>query len=89
MASYFFSVSALGVAGWFRLRAILMQDDEGYQPDDAEEIARSLLDFANCEAGLLCHRGLGRYGFFHLTFERNIWRLTIWPAATCWNVLRC
>ncbi len=55
-----------------QLRAILMQDDEGYEQDDAEEIAGSLLDYANCEAGLLCERGLGRYGFFHLTFEEYL-----------------
>lgn len=55
-----------------QLRAILMQDDEGYERHDAEEIAGSLLDYANCEAGLLCERGLGRYGFFHLTFEEYL-----------------
>ena len=54
-----------------QLRAILTQD-EGYEPHQAEEIAESLLDYANCEAGLLCERGLGRYGFFHLTFEEYL-----------------
>jgi formylglycine-generating enzyme required for sulfatase activity len=54
-----------------QLRTILTQD-EGYAQRQAEAIAESLLDYASCEAGLLCERGLGRYGFFHLTFEEYL-----------------
>jgi formylglycine-generating enzyme required for sulfatase activity len=54
-----------------RLRTILIQD-EGYEQRQAEAIAESLLDYASCEAGLLCERGLGRYGFFHPTFEEYL-----------------
>jgi hypothetical protein len=54
-----------------QLHTILTQD-EGYEPHQAEEITESLLDYASCEAGLLCERGLGRYGFFHLTFEEYL-----------------
>src|SRR5690606_28939583 len=55
-----------------QLRTILMQDDIGYEQKQAEEIAKAMLDYAACEAGLLCERGLGRYGFFHLTFEEYL-----------------
>jgi len=54
-----------------QLRGILTQD-EGYDRQQAAAIAESLLDYASCEAGLLCERGLGRYGFFHLTFEEYL-----------------
>jgi formylglycine-generating enzyme required for sulfatase activity len=54
-----------------QLHMILMRD-EGYDQPQAEEITESLLDYASCEAGLLCERGLGRYGFFHLTFEEYL-----------------
>ena len=46
--------------------------DEGYEPLRAQAIADGLLSFASCEAGLLCERGLGQYGFFHLTFEEYL-----------------
>ena len=53
-----------------------------------EEIAGSLLDYANCEAGLLCERGLGRYRLFHLTFEEYLAACHLARRAY-WNVLRC
>ena len=46
--------------------------DEGYESLRAQAIADGLLSFASCEAGLLCERGLGQYGFFHLTFEEYL-----------------
>jgi formylglycine-generating enzyme required for sulfatase activity len=46
--------------------------DEGYASPRAQAIADGLLSFASCEAGLLCERGLGQYGFFHLTFEEYL-----------------
>ncbi|MCX6032396.1 MAG: SUMF1/EgtB/PvdO family nonheme iron enzyme [Chloroflexi bacterium] len=54
-----------------RLLAYLT-DDEGYERPRAQVIADGLLSFASCEAGLLCERGLGQYGFFHLTFEEYL-----------------
>jgi len=49
-----------------------LTEDEGYERSRAQAIADGLLSFASCEAGLLCERGLGRYGFFHLTFEEYL-----------------
>ncbi len=52
-----------------RLTAILRE--EGYERE-AAEIANRFLHFARQEAGLLAERGLGRFGFFHLTFEEYL-----------------
>ena len=49
-----------------------LTEDEGYERPRAQAIADGLLSFASCEAGLLCERGLGQYGFFHLTFEEYL-----------------
>ncbi len=54
-----------------RLVAILTQD-ENYDRAEALAIADAMLSYASCEAGLLCERGLGQYGFFHLTFEEYL-----------------
>ncbi len=50
----------------------ILTGDESYDPRQSEEIAKALLDYASSEAGLLCERGLGQYGFFHLTFEEYL-----------------
>lgn len=39
---------------------------------DRKTIARKFLDFCRFEAGLLSERGVGRFGFFHLTFEEYL-----------------
>jgi formylglycine-generating enzyme required for sulfatase activity len=44
---------------------------EGYE-DEAREIADRFLHHARYEAGLLAERGLGQFGFFHLTFEEYL-----------------
>ncbi len=44
---------------------------EGYE-DEAREIADRFLHHARYQAGLLAERGLGRFGFFHLTFEEYL-----------------
>ncbi len=54
-----------------RLLAILTKD-ENYDRAEALAIADAMLSYASCEAGLLCERGLGQYGFFHLTFEEYL-----------------
>ena len=54
-----------------RLLAILTKE-ENYDRPEALAIADAMLSYASCEAGLLCERGLGQYGFFHLTFEEYL-----------------
>ncbi len=44
---------------------------EGYE-DEAKEIADRFLHHARYQAGLLAERGLGQFGFFHLTFEEYL-----------------
>ncbi|MBC8447640.1 MAG: SUMF1/EgtB/PvdO family nonheme iron enzyme [Chloroflexi bacterium] len=44
---------------------------EGYK-DEAKEIADRFLHHARYQAGLLAERGLGQFGFFHLTFEEYL-----------------
>jgi formylglycine-generating enzyme required for sulfatase activity len=44
---------------------------EGYE-DEAREIASRFLHHARYQAGLLAERGLGQFGFFHLTFEEYL-----------------
>ncbi|MBI1880321.1 MAG: SUMF1/EgtB/PvdO family nonheme iron enzyme [Chloroflexi bacterium] len=52
-----------------RLRQIL--GEEGYKAE-AKEIADRFLHHARYQAGLLAERGLGQFGFFHLTFEEYL-----------------
>lgn len=49
-------------------KALAAEEVEG----DRKTIARTFLDFCRFEAGLLSERGLGRFGFFHLTFEEYL-----------------
>ena len=44
---------------------------EGYEAE-AREIADRFLHHARYQAGLLAERGLGQFGFFHLTFEEYL-----------------
>ena len=44
---------------------------EGFE-EEAQTIARRFLHHARHEAGLLAERGLGQFGFFHLTFEEYL-----------------
>jgi formylglycine-generating enzyme required for sulfatase activity len=52
-----------------RLLAVL--SEEGYSAE-AGDIAGRFLHHARYEAGLLAERGLGQFGFFHLTFEEYL-----------------
>ncbi len=52
-----------------RLTDILQQ--EGFE-EEAREVAGRFLHHARQEAGLLAERGLGQFGFFHLTFEEYL-----------------
>jgi len=45
---------------------------EGYEEAEAKEIADRFLHHARYQAGLLAERGLGQFGFFHLTFEEYL-----------------
>lgn len=49
-------------------KALAAEEVEG----DRKTIASAFLDFCRFEAGLLSERGVGRFGFFHLTFEEYL-----------------
>ncbi len=52
-------------------RLLSVLEEEGYQAE-AGEIANRFLYHARYQAGLLAERGLGQFGFFHLTFEEYL-----------------
>ena len=54
-----------------RLLKILVEQ-EGYEKSEATDIAHRFLHHARFETGLLAERGLGQFGFFHLTFEEYL-----------------
>jgi len=54
---------------WEKQLASILED-EGYE--QPQVIADSFLRFVRFQAGLLAERGLGRFGFFHLTFEEYL-----------------
>jgi formylglycine-generating enzyme required for sulfatase activity len=45
---------------------------EGYEAEEASDIAHRFLHHARYETGLLAERGLGQFGCFHLTFEEYL-----------------
>ena len=55
----------------WRERLLKTLTHEGYE-DEAKEIADRFLHHARYQAGLLAERGLGQFGFFHLTFEEYL-----------------
>jgi formylglycine-generating enzyme required for sulfatase activity len=55
----------------WRERLLQVLAEEGYQAE-AKEIADRFLHHARYQAGLLAERGLGQFGFFHLTFEEYL-----------------
>jgi len=50
----------------------ILTEQEGYQSEEAGDIARRFLHHARYETGLLAERGLGQFGCFHLTFEEYL-----------------
>jgi formylglycine-generating enzyme required for sulfatase activity len=62
-----------GTASFQEWQARLLQvlEEEGYETE-AGEIADRFLHHARYQAGLLAERGLGQFGFFHLTFEEYL-----------------
>jgi formylglycine-generating enzyme required for sulfatase activity len=67
--------------------AEILRDQEGVAEARARELAYAFLDLVRRGSGLLQERGLGLYGFLHLTFEeylaaRVIADLDTDPAAT-------
>jgi len=53
-------------------RLITVLQEEHFEQQEAKEIAGRLLHHARQETGILAERGLGQYGFFHLTFEEYL-----------------
>jgi formylglycine-generating enzyme required for sulfatase activity len=52
-------------------RLVEILEEEGYE-GEARGLAERFLAHARQESGLLAERGLGQYGFFHLTFEEYL-----------------
>ena len=50
----------------------ILEEQEGYEPREARDITDRFLHYARHWAGLLTERGLGQFGFFHLTFEEYL-----------------
>jgi formylglycine-generating enzyme required for sulfatase activity len=50
----------------------ILREQEGYEAEEAGDIAHRFLHHARYETGLLAERGLGQFGFFHLTFEEYL-----------------
>ena len=55
----------------WRNRLLCILEDEGYEAE-AKEVTHRFLHHARYQAGLLAERGLGQFGFFHLTFEEYL-----------------
>ncbi len=57
----------------WRTRLIeVLVEPEGFEESEAGKIAGRFLHHARYETGLLAERGLGQFGFFHLTFEEYL-----------------
>jgi formylglycine-generating enzyme required for sulfatase activity len=56
----------------WRERLLKVLAEEGYEAEARKDIAERFLHHARYQAGLLAERGLGRFGFFHLTFEEYL-----------------
>jgi formylglycine-generating enzyme required for sulfatase activity len=56
----------------WRERLLKVLAEEGYEAKARKEIAERFLHHARYQAGLLAERGLGQFGFFHLTFEEYL-----------------
>jgi formylglycine-generating enzyme required for sulfatase activity len=50
----------------------ILREQEGYEAEEAGDIAHRFLHHARYETGLLAERGLGQFGCFHLTFEEYL-----------------
>ncbi len=50
----------------------ILTEQEGFEPEQARKITDRFLHYARHWAGLLTERGLGQFGFFHLTFEEYL-----------------
>jgi formylglycine-generating enzyme required for sulfatase activity len=56
----------------WRERLLKVLAEEGYEVEARKEVAERFLHHARYQAGLLAERGLGQFGFFHLTFEEYL-----------------
>ena len=50
----------------------ILREQEGYEVEEAGDIAHRFLHHARYQTGLLAERGLGQFGCFHLTFEEYL-----------------
>jgi len=57
---------------WGKRLLHILTEQEDYEAEEAREIADRFLHHARYQAGLLAERGLGQFGFFHLTFEEHL-----------------
>jgi formylglycine-generating enzyme required for sulfatase activity len=57
---------------WYERLLHILREQEGYEAEEASDIAQRFLHHARYETGLLAERGLGQFGCFHLTFEEYL-----------------